>query len=98
MNERHEIPNSTPAAESTAGQLESIIRRDLKLGSDITIEGDTVLFGGDLDLDSLDALLLVQSIEKEFDVKIPSDAINPEVFRNLDTLARFVEEVRNGGE
>ena len=36
------------------------------LGSDIELARETVLFGGDLDLDSLDALLLVQSIEKDF--------------------------------
>lgn len=61
------------------------------LGSDIELARDTVLFGGDLDLDSLDALLLVQSIEKDFNIKVSTEAIGPEVFATLATLTDFVE-------
>lgn len=84
---------SKPAVRAAAERLDALIRRDLKLGPDIKIEPDTVLFGGELDLDSLDALLLVQSIEKEFGVKVPTEAIGPQVFRDLSTLAGFVEEI-----
>lgn len=78
------------AEKPTADKLAELLRRDLKLESDVAFEADTRLFGGDLDLDSLDALLLVQSIEREFGIKIPTDAIGPDVFATLGTLSDFV--------
>lgn len=71
-------------------RLVEIIRRDLKLGPEIELRAHTVLFGGDLDLDSLDALLLVQSIEKDFQFKIPTEAMGPEIFSTLGTLTAFI--------
>ncbi len=73
-------------------RIAAIIRRDLMLGSDVAIHADTPLFGGSLDLDSLDALLLMQSLEREFNFKIAEDSFRPDVFRNVATLARFVRE------
>ena len=72
--------------------IATIIRRDLMLGADVPIEATTPLFGSDLDLDSLDALLLMQSLEAEFGFKMPTESFGPEVFRSVATLARFVEE------
>jgi 3-hydroxyacyl-[acyl-carrier-protein] dehydratase len=43
-----------------------------------------------MDLDSLDVLLVVSSIEKHFGIKIPSEIVGREVFRNVTTLADFV--------
>jgi 3-hydroxyacyl-[acyl-carrier-protein] dehydratase len=80
------------ADPSAIAQIVKIIRRDLKLGPEIALAPETVLFGGELDLDSLDALLLVQSIEKDFGIKVPTDAIGPEIFATLGTLAKFVEQ------
>ncbi len=71
-------------------RIVEIIRRDLKLDAELELTPDTVLFGGDLDLDSLDALLLVQSIEKDFGIKVPTDSIGPEMFANMRTLTDFV--------
>lgn len=73
-------------------RIATIIRRDLMLGPEVSIGADTPLFGGDLDLDSLDALLLMQSLEAEFGFKMPTEAFGPEVFQNVATLARFVED------
>lgn len=81
---------STP--KPTEERLTDIIRRDLKLGPEIELSADTVLFGGELDLDSLDALLLVQSIEKDFDIKIPTEAMGPEVFATMSTLTAFIQQ------
>jgi len=80
------------APKPTEERLTEIIRRDLKLGPEIELLADTVLFGGELDLDSLDALLLVQSIEKDFDIKIPTEAMGPEVFATMSTLTAFIEQ------
>lgn len=86
-----EIPRS-----EIIDRLTAILRRDLKLGAHIPLLPDTVLFGGDLDLDSLDALLLLQSVEREFGLKIPNDAMQPGVFRTLSVMAEFVEKHRQG--
>ena len=83
------------AAPTTAERIVGIIRHDLKLGPEIEITADTVLFGGELDLDSLDALLLVQSVEKHFGIKVPTDAIGPEIFATLRTLTDFVDQQTN---
>ncbi len=79
------------STSTTTDRIAAIIRKDLMLGPHIELAHETVLFGGDLDLDSLDALLLVQSIEKDFGIKVSTDAIGPEVFATLATLTEFVE-------
>ena len=84
------------SADAIANRLADLLRRDLKLGSDVDLRMETALFGGELDLDSLDALLLVQSIEREFGIRVPTEAIGPAVFATLGTLAEFVEK-RVGG-
>ena len=45
-------------------QVKTILRRDLRLGADATIADDMPLVGGPTDLDSIDILLLVSSLEK----------------------------------
>src|SRR4051812_18037189 len=82
-------------ASSTAAVQERvalILRRDLKLGADVKIAPDVPLFGGEFDLDSLDVLLLVTSVENEFGIKIPSEAVGQEVFQSLSTLTRYISE------
>ena len=84
--------HSTRPSPEILQRVQLIIRRDLKLGADVQIPPDMPFFGGDVDLDSLDILLLVTSIEKEFGVKIPSDQVGKEVFENVATLASYVEK------
>jgi 3-hydroxyacyl-[acyl-carrier-protein] dehydratase len=72
-------------------QLKVLLRRDLKLGPDIAIPDDMPFTGTDADFDSLDILLLLSSIEKQFKLKIPSEAVGKEVFGNLSTLADYIE-------
>ena len=83
--------------EATLQRVQTILRRDLKLGDNAPIPADMPFFGGDIDLDSLDILLLVTSIEKEFGVKIPSSAAGQEIFQNVTTLCRYIEQ-NAGGE
>ena len=73
-------------------RVQLILRRDLKLGADAPITVDMPFFGSDIDLDSLDILLLVTSIEKEFGVKIPSNAVGKEIFQSVGTLVRYIEQ------
>lgn len=75
-------------------QIKALLRRDLKLGVDTPLDAHTPLIGGDFDLDSLDILLLVSGLEKQFGIKIPSEAVGKWVFQDVDTLARYVGDNR----
>jgi 3-hydroxyacyl-[acyl-carrier-protein] dehydratase len=77
--------------------VKAILRRDLKLGPTAAIADDMPFFGGDVDMDSLDILLLVTSLEKEFGIKVPNAAVGREVFENVGTLARFVQTQKAAG-
>src|SRR6476661_5571531 len=77
--------------------VKAIVRRDLKLGASARIPDDMPFFGGDVDMDSLDILLLVTSLEKEFGIKVPNAAVGRQVFENVTTLATFVQEQKSAG-
>src|SRR3954469_17360762 len=87
---------AAPGLADISARIKTIIRRDLKLGPDIAITDDMPFFGTDADVDSLDILLLLSSVEKEFAVKVPSEKVGREIFENVGTLVRFVEQQRNG--
>ncbi len=78
-------------------QIKVLLRRDLKLGPDIPIPDDMPFVGTEADFDSLDILLLLTSIEKQFGIKIPSEVVGKEVFQNVSTLARYVEREAGRG-
>ena len=78
-----------------ADQIKTLLRRDLKLGLDTPLHDDTPLIGGDFDLDSLDILLLVSGLEKQFGIKIPSDAVGKWVFKDVGMLAKYVADNRD---
>src|SRR5687768_14189728 len=82
---------SSPSPEIVQ-RVQMLLRRDLKLGPDAAIPPDMPFFGGDFDLDSLDILLLVTSVEKEFGLKIPSEQVGKEVFQSVATLAAYIEQ------
>src|SRR5690349_1762911 len=73
-------------------QIRTILRRDLKLGPEAALAEDMPFFGGNVDLDSLDMLLLVTSIERQFGLRIPNEAVGKEVFQNVASLARYVQD------
>ena len=80
-----------PSPSSTTDRLAEIHRRDLKLGNSAVIRPDTKLIGGDHDLDSLDVLMLITSVEKTFGIKIPNDEIRKDAFTSVATLAAYIE-------
>jgi len=91
------MAGASPSSSATSpadvlARVQLILRRDLKLGLDVPIPPDMPFFGGDVDLDSLDILLLVTSIEKEFGVKIASSEVGQEIFKNVTTLTNYVVE------
>jgi 3-hydroxyacyl-[acyl-carrier-protein] dehydratase len=79
-------------------RVKTIVRRDLKLGPTAQIADDMPFFGGDIDMDSLDILLLVTSIEKEFGIKVPNAAVGREVFESVATLTQFVQKQQGAGD
>ncbi len=80
-----------PVSTGTVERIKTILRRDLKLGADARIADDMPLIGGEFDLDSLDMLLLVTSVEKEFGVKIANGSIGREAFASVRSLSEFVD-------
>lgn len=61
------------------------------------IETDAPLFGEGLGLDSIDALQLVVSMEKDFGVIVPDAATGSKVFVSVRSMAEFIAENRTGG-
>ncbi len=51
-------------------------------------------FEADVDLDSLDMLLVLTSIERQFGLRIPNESVGRDVFQNVATLTRYVQEHR----
>jgi 3-hydroxyacyl-[acyl-carrier-protein] dehydratase len=78
-------------------QVRTLLRRDIKLPADDPLPAEQRLFGGVIDLDSLDMLLLITSIEKQFKVRIADRAAGEEAFQSVGSLARFVQQHRGNG-
>lgn len=56
------------------------------------IETDAPLFGAGLGLDSIDALQLVVSMEKEFGIVVPDAATGSRAFASVRSMAGYIEE------
>lgn len=76
------------------GEIKTLLRDALRVGDDIVIADDMPLVGGPIDLDSIDILLLVSTIEKKFEMKIPSEAVGRAAFESVASLAAYVEANR----
>lgn len=85
---------SEAASSDTTARIERILRTELRLGDEAQIDADTPLAGGDYDLDSLDMLMIVTAVEKDFGLKIPSEDLTREAFASVGSLARFIDERR----
>ena len=75
----------------TIRRTKNIIRASLKLPDEVEISDDMPLAGGEYDLDSLDILLIVTGIEKEFAIKINDASLSKTAFASVQSLACFVE-------
>lgn len=79
------------------GEVKNILIKELQL-EDVKpedIDIDTQLFGGGLGLDSIDALELAITLEREYGVRMKSgDSRNEEILSSLGSLTKFIEENR----
>ena len=91
------MPN-IPVSPELIQRLIALIRRDLKLAPTVQVTEDMPLVGSDMDLDSLDILLLVTNLEKEFGIKVGSQEVGQEPFRTVRTLAEFVASKLGGAQ
>lgn len=58
------------------------------------IDDDAPLFGEGLGLDSIDALELIVILDKNYGIKLDSPAQGKDIFKNVRTIAEFVEKNR----
>jgi acyl carrier protein len=74
------------------GEIKQLIVEALQL-EDVdpsSISDSDALFGGALDLDSIDALELATAIARKYDVEVTQDQATREAFRSVAHLAEFV--------
>lgn len=84
--------------EELRKELRELIVRALKLEG-LTTErftDDTIIFGGELGLDSVDALELVVALEKAYGITIRSHEVAKDDFTSVRSLARFVARALDG--
>jgi len=80
-------------------ELKKKIVEELDL-EDITpdeLEDDTLFFDGGLGLDSVDLMLLVALVERDYGVEIFSRELGEKVFITLSTLAEYITKHRKEG-
>jgi len=75
-------------------RVQAVIRICLKLDADIAIPADMLLMGGEHDIDSLDVLLIVTELEREFDVVITDGAMQPTDLSTIEALCLFIDGLR----
>lgn len=80
--------------EATSDVVKRVICESLQLDSNVVISDDTELSGGEYAPDSLDMLLIVTNLEREFGIKIPNAQIGPETFSSVRRIVDFIEKYR----
>lgn len=79
------------ARKDLVARLKDLVIENLELDLEPNqVDEDCALFGVGLALDSIDALQLVLSVEREFDMTVPTDDVT--IFRSINTIADFVEK------
>lgn len=85
--------HQTPAEHELAELVVSSLNLEDIAAADI--DPDAALFGGDLGLDSIDALELALAVSKRYGFALRSDnADNKRIFSSLRALATHIEQQR----
>lgn len=81
-----------PSAE-TLERVKQVVRESIKIDKAAVLADDMKLVGGEYEIDSLDVLLIITNVEKEFGVQIREGTIDKTAFATVGTLADFVEKL-----
>jgi acyl carrier protein len=74
-------------------QVKQMLVRQLKLPQGVDgLADDEILFGGNLDLDSIDVLEIVVGLEKDFGIRIADRALGERVIKTPRSIAEYVAE------
>jgi len=84
-------------SDETLARVKTVLRACLKVDAQASFSDAMPLVGGEYDLDSLDILLIVTELEKEFGVKIHEGSMGKAAFTNVETLATFIEGLARPG-
>src|SRR5438128_12056441 len=86
--------------EQVKEQLKEILTRTFpKLAvSSKDFSDDAPLRNASVQFDSIDLLLLVLEIEKNFGIRIVSDEFDEKIWMNLNSLAHAIQERMNGAK
>lgn len=84
------------ASPDTIARVKKIVAECLQIADHATVDDRTALWGGAHDLDSLDMLLVVTRIEKEFAIRITDRDVGRRAFATVASLADFVEDQSRG--
>ena len=52
----------------------------------------------DLNIDSIMVLQLIVDVEERFEVTVPEEDVDPEVFKTVGSLVAFIQQLQGGGE
>ncbi len=83
--------------QQTIEELKQLISQGIDLGgADLSKFGasDTIFGEGGLGLDSLDAVELIMLLQKKYGITIENMQQGREIFKNLGTLAAYIEKNR----
>ncbi len=86
-------PEQQSTNQSTMDRVKVVLRSVVQVEADAAICDDMPLRGGEFDMDSLDLLLLIGAIEKEFAIKIDNEQVDLAAFETVTTLVRFVDSM-----
>jgi acyl carrier protein len=78
------------------GRLKSLISNDLDVNiKESEISFDVSLYEDGLGLDSIAIVDLIVLMEKEFSFTFEENELNADLFKNLNSLAQFIEQKLN---
>lgn len=92
MSSPQATPNTLTA--ETLERVKKVLRTSLNQAEGTPMADDMPLVGGEFDLDSLDILLIVTNIEKEFAIKIREGQMDKSAFASVRTLASYAHAQR----
>ena len=89
--------NVPPATRELRDEIKALLIEalDLRSKTPADIADDVALFGGGLQLDSLDALQLAVALEERYGVEVPEGDEGRRIFASVNAIAEHVAAARD---